>query len=156
MTESTYPTGGLTNRRAWPENRGMSDDDPDRIDPNDEYPLGPPGKSLAEHWAERSETVLPLYHEPVLEEKPKEEPFRFQFTLAQLLWVMTLVAVGLSLLRCFPVGYSQMIAAVAGLTLMVSLLILELVKPTDRRIYLAWGLGAALYVLSCIMAIFRG
>jgi hypothetical protein len=125
----------------------MSDDeDPDRSDPNDEYPLRPAGKTLADYQY----SVFPLYREPELEEPP------LQFTLAQLLWVMTFVAVGLSLLRCFPVDQSKLIAAAAGVTLLLSIIILEVAKPQDRRVYLVWWIGAGIYVLSSVTAMFRG
>lgn len=129
----------------------MSDEDPDRIDPDDEYPLGPPGKTLADH----EYTVFPLYREPQLEEPEPAESPNLQFTLAQLLWVMTLVGIGLSLLRCFPVGYSHAIAAVAGIALLLTLAILEIAKPEDRRVYLAWWIGVGIYVISCVTAVFR-
>ncbi len=130
----------------------MDDKDPDDSDPDDIYPLGPPGKTLADH----EYTVLPLYHEPEIEEPAKKEPLRLQFTLAQLLWAMTFVAVGLSVVQCFPVDFARPIAAVAGIGLLVSLGVLELTHPQDNRIYVVWWIGVGIYVLSSLAAVFRG
>jgi hypothetical protein len=130
----------------------MSEEDSDRIDPNDEYPLRPPGKTLADY----TPTILPLYHEPELEEPDEELRPRFQFTLAHMLWAMTILAAGLGLLRCIPVEYPKAFAAAAGIVLFLCLAALEIAKPQDRRIYIVWWVGFIFYILSGISAAFRG
>jgi ABC-type multidrug transport system permease subunit len=128
------------------------DEEPRRPDGDDEYPLAPPEP--------RPALSRPLTYGILREESPaeaEEDHRRWQFSLSEMLWMMAGSSVILSLLGCLPGGYSaKAFAALAGLIVMVSFLVLELLKPERMIFYIGWWLGFLAYIASSVVAIAIG
>jgi hypothetical protein len=113
-------------------------DDGYRIDPSD------PG--IVDH----EPAVYPLYPEPAVEEVPEERPG--QFSLAELMLLVTLVAMLLGILGLFPPDYA---AGLAGLGALASTIVLTFVKSHTTVFRVLWWAMLFIYALTCIVAVAR-
>ena len=123
-------------------------DEPD--DAEEEFPLGEPGPSLADY----EPAVYPRRGAGAEEDQPGKEAF--QFTLAELFWLVTGVALVLGILGCIPGGFSaEALAGLSGLGVLVSLYVLAVVQPERPIIRVAWWLLLVAYALSSLVAVVR-
>jgi len=133
---------------------GMSQhegDDRDPDDPEEEFSLLQPGTGPTEYEPE----VYPKYGaEP--EEKLPTARKPFQFTLGELFWLMTGLALVLGIGGSIPGEYSvELLAGLAGLGLLVSLVVLAVVQPTRPIVRLAWWVFLGFYVVVSLVAVVR-
>jgi hypothetical protein len=77
----------------------------------------------------------------------ERESSRFQFSVAEMLLLVGVVALFLGILGCFPREYA---AGLAGLGALVSMLVLILLKPTQPIIRLGWWIVLAIYALMAL------
>jgi hypothetical protein len=112
---------------------------------DDEYPLAPPDETLAEHGP-------PAW----IETEPPEdvEPERFQFSVAELLGLVTAVAVLLSVSRIFPgSNHAAAFAGITGLAVLATLVVMDLVGVKRPIVRTGWWVLLGLYLLICVMAV---
>jgi hypothetical protein len=120
--------------------------------PDDEYPLLPPDPETA--------TPKPAFYAPdpskilEAEQPPEEEPEGFQFSLAELLGVMTAAAVFLGIVTSLPAGGSlQVGVGLAGIAVLVSLIVLDYLRPKRRILYIVWWTMFVSYLLVGLLAV---
>lgn len=81
---------------------------------------------------------------------------RRQCSLAELLALVTLAAVGLSVLSLIPGGLQAPRAAgVVGVAALVGLVVLSVFRPRRFIVHLAWWLLVGAYVVTCVVAVLR-
>jgi len=104
-------------------------------------------------------SLEPVVPEVVREDKPEEPddvPLGpFQFTLRDMLLLMTGVAVWLGLMNSVNWGWSIM-AGLAGVAALLSLIMLTAFEPENRNVRLAWWGLFGIYLLTCLTAIIKG
>ena len=131
----------------------MSQHEGDHHEPDDaeeEFPLGEPGPSPADYQP----AVYPRHGAGADEAEPGKEPF--QFTLAELFWLVTGVAIVLGIVCSIPGGFSaEALAGMAGLGLLVSLVVLVVVQPTRPILRIAWWVLLVFYGLASLVAVVR-
>lgn len=111
------------------------------------YALQSPGHTAAEYEPEIYPPRKPLDLGPA-----PQEPA--QYTLRELLGLVTAVAVVLGLLGCIPGGYAPAImAGVSGVAALVGLAVMGLVKPRRHIVMVAWWCLLAFYVAACVGAV---
>jgi len=115
------------------------------------YPIEPP--------IPRSEDC-----EPVVYVDGDEDPFepippardRYQFSLFELLVVMTALSLLMSFLGLFPSGYSlEAFAGMAGSGVLLGLIVLSILKPDRAVVTAAWGVLLIFYVAACAFALWQ-
>jgi len=135
----------------------MGQDEGDHHEPDEweeEYPLSEPGASLADYEPSIYPRRDRASGDVAEEDQPGDKPF--QFTLADLFWLITGVAILLGLLGCVPGGFSaEALAGMAGVGLLVSLFVLAIVQPSRPIIRLAWWVMLGFYVLASLVAVVR-
>jgi len=82
---------------------------------------------------------------------PEERPF--QFSLAELMLLITLAAVVLGLLRLVSAEWS---AGLTGLGVLIYLVALAFWGPRWPILYVAWWAMFVVYLLACLAAIVKG
>ncbi len=81
---------------------------------------------------------------------------RRQCSLAELLVLTTLAAVGLSVLSLITGGLQAPRAAgLVGVVALVGLVVLSLLRPRRLVVHLAWWLLVGAYVVACVVAVLR-
>ena len=75
---------------------------------------------------------------------------RFQFSLAELLLLVSAVGMILGLLRGFPRPWA---AFLAGVGTLLSLAVLSVLKPDRAIVHLGWWAMLLVYLLTCIAAV---
>lgn len=79
-----------------------------------------------------------------------------QCSLAELLTLVTLAAVGLSLLSLIPGGLEAPRAAgIAGVAALMGLVLLCIFRPRRFIVHLAWWVLVGAYVIACVVAVVR-
>jgi len=77
-----------------------------------------------------------------------------QCSLAELLTLLTLAAVGLSALSLVPGGLQAPRAAgIAGVAALVGLVVLSILRPRRLIVHLGWWLLVGAYVIACVVAV---
>ena len=127
---------------------GQTNDANEAEGPGKEYPVARPDPESVD----RQPAVYPVYHEPG-PEPPAEE--RFQFSLAEMLAVTAVVAFVLGLVSYLPGGYTGK-WAVAGVGVLATMVVLELVGVTRPIARLGWWVMFVLYLLICVMVTVAG
>jgi len=127
----------------------MADGGDQNEGPGDEYPLAPsePGEGCR-----RPSLSVP-------EEPPEAPPSNadvYQFTLAELLMLVTAASVFLSLLGLFPQGYTaQNFAGLAGLVVLAWIFVAWLLEPTRPIVRAAFWAMLAMYLVACLVAVIK-
>lgn len=86
----------------------------------------------------------------------KDDRSERQCSLAELLVLVTLAAVGLSGLSLIPGGLQAPRAAgVVGVAALVGLIVLSIFRPRRFVVHLGWWLLMGAYVATCAMAVLR-
>lgn len=100
---------------------------------------------------------LPSAIDEVWQKSLDKESFRFQFSLRQLLTMITIAAVLLGMLRLF--GDAEMVASVLGLVALFGLVLYAVGVETPQLIVLGWWVILAMYVLlsiaTAVLSVFR-
>jgi hypothetical protein len=118
--------------------------------PDEPYALTPPGPSPTDYQPE----IYPRYN---IEEESSPAKERFQFTIGEMLWLTTAVAIALGILGLIPGGRSaEGMAGFCGLGLLVSLVVLAIVQPTRPIVRVAWWVFLGFYVLASLAAVIQG
>lgn len=116
----------------------------------DELPLSEPEPTAADYRPE----VYPRYDEANGREAVGEKPF--QFTLGELLGLVGGAAVVLAILGCIPGGYSaEVIAGIAGIGLLASLIVLAWIQPSRPILQVAWWTLLVFYAMASLVAVIR-
>ena len=118
-------------------------------EPDDEYRVLPPEPVLAKPSA-------PMYP-PLPDDLPDldapEEREGFQFSLAELMGVVTAAAICLGIICSLPSGGRLQVAlGIVGIGLFVSLIALEHFQPERRILYVAWWAMFVSYLLGGLLA----
>jgi hypothetical protein len=130
---------------------GMAEDSENTRGPNpdDEYAVLPPEPV-------RVRPTAPLYStnpDEVLEPEPPQEEEGFQFSLAELMGVITAAAISLSIVCSLPGGGSLQIGVgVTGIGLFVGLIVLDYLRPARRIIYVLWWTLFVSYLVVGLLA----
>lgn len=127
--------------------------------PNDQEPEQSPAEdySLAPSDAASKKAELPV--ELDLTKEPQDpwaddgEEERFQFSLRDLLGFMVLTAILLSLSVSLPGQRLENFAGVAGLLVLGGGVVLGLIKPQSRGLWLCWWGLLGLYFLATLAAV---
>ena len=125
------------------------EDDGNQTSPPDkDYPLSP-----------RDSRVIERDTDALSDEAPEEvdpwapRPEEYQFSLAELMLLVTAAAVVLGILRLFPPKWSAM---AAGLGALVCLIALAVRNPSWAILYVGWWVLFLIYVLTCAAALLQG
>jgi len=122
----------------------------DSQDSEEEYPLSAPEPTAADYEPD----VFPRYGERNEEDPFAERPF--QFTLGELLGLIGGLSVMLAILGCIPGGYSaKVIAGIAGLGLLGSLIVLAVARPSRPILQVAWWMLLIFYAVASLVAVLR-
>ena len=112
---------------------------------DEEYPLAEPEETLAERGPPSWVTTEP---------PDDAQPERFQFSVAELLGLVTAVAVVLSVARLFPgANNAAAFAGVTGLTVLATLVVLDMIGVKRPIVRTGWWVLLGLYLLICVMAV---
>jgi len=124
---------------------GDNDQRPQR--PDSVYPLRPIDPKAGKY----EPVVYAGYRPPVEEEPPPKE--RYQFTLRELMALVTSVAVVLGILGLVPNGYAaENLAGVLGYVVLLSMIALIWWKPSRGILYVAWSALLVIYLIVGIAA----
>ena len=119
-------------------------------EPDDEYRVLPPEPVRVTH-------TVPIYStqpEEVPEPDAPEEAGGFQFSLAELMGIITAAAISLGIVSSLPGGGSLQVAVgMAGVGLFVSLIVLDYLRPKRRIIYIVWWTMFVSYLLIGLLAV---
>ncbi len=119
-------------------------------EPDDEYRVLPPEPV-------RAKPTAPTYSslpDDLFEGEPKEEQEGFQFSLAELMGVVTAAAICLGIVCSLPSGGRlQASLGIAGIGLFVSLVVLEHFHPERRILYIVWWTMFVCYLLTGLLAV---
>ena len=120
-------------------------DKTDRTPPD--YPLAPAGSVAARRDPE-------IYPRPELEpdDPAADGPPPFQFSLGGLMALFVAAALYMGLLSLFN-SSRDIQAGVMGIGVLVGIVVLALIKPTQPIIHLAWWAMLILYLAACLLAI---
>ncbi len=137
----------MANPRRKPE--PIDDDEDDGVTEYNVAPLDPNVRTR--------EPMLfgPPYDGYFHEEPP--EPVKFQFSLADLMLLVTAVAVCCSMIKVIPGGRNAVnFAGVTGLAVLICMAVLRSAGVTRPIIRVGWWVGLCLYFTACFMAIILG
>jgi hypothetical protein len=117
---------------------------------DDEYPVLPPEpvEVKCKPWFRAVDINELLDTGESEEEKPP-----LQFSLAELMGVITAAAVALGIICSLPLGSGlRVMAGIAGVGLFVSLIVLDYLQLKRRIVYIAWWTAFVSYILICLLA----
>ena len=118
-------------------------------EPEDEYRVLPPEPVQAKPTAPIY-TALP---DEVPDLEPKEEQEGFQFSLGELMSVVTAAAISLGIVCSLPSGGRlQAALGLIGVGLFVSLIVLKHFRPERRILYVVWWTMFVSYLLTGLLA----
>ena len=128
--------------------------DPESTDdadgPDDEYRVLPPEPVQVR-------PTVPTYSElpdDLFDLEPQAEKEGFQFSLAELMGVVTAAAICLGVVCSLPSGGRlQAALGIIGIGLFVSLIVLEHFRPERRILYIAWWTLFVCYLLTGLLAV---
>lgn len=128
-------------------------DSPSRpAEPGEVYPVAPPDPEVVDY----EPSVYPVARRQPPESEPEEEG-RFQFTLAELLLLVAVASFFLGILGLLPGAYTAAnFAWLTGVGALLSMIALEVLKPTRTIIRLGWWAILVTYVLACVVAVIKG
>jgi len=119
-------------------------------EPDDEYRVLPPEPV-------RARPTAPIYSalpDDLSDLEPPEEREGFQFSLAELMGVVTAAAICLGIVCSLPSGGRlQAALGIVGIGLFVSLIVLEQFRPERRILYLLWWTMFVCYLLTGLLAV---
>ena len=119
-------------------------------EPDDEYRVLPPEPVRAKPTA----PIYPTLPDDVPDLETPEEREGFQFSLAELMGVVTAAAICLGIVCSLPSGGRLQVAlGIVGIGLFVSLIVLEHYQPERRILYLLWWAMFVSYLLAGLLAI---
>lgn len=121
----------------------------DKVDePDGTYPVLPPNPERVV-----GPTPAPSVDINELCTAAEKQASRFQFSVAEMLLLVGLVALFLGILGCFPREYA---AGLAGLGALASMLVLILLKPTQPIVRLGWWIVLAIYAMMVLTTLLEG
>ena len=120
----------------------------DMDEPDGTYPVLPPNPERID-----SATPAPSVDINELCTTAEKQASRFQFSVAEMLLLVGVVALFLGVLGCFPREYA---AGLAGLGALASMLVLILLKPTQPIVRLGWWIVLAIYALMILTTFLEG
>lgn len=88
----------------------------------------------------------------VVRDEPADASQKYQFSLRDILIVNTVVAVLLALTQLFAPG---LLAGTMGIATLIAAFLLAVYQPENRRVELAWWCMLGIYVIACVIAIYR-
>ncbi|MFZ5828612.1 MAG: hypothetical protein ACOY3P_00920, partial [Planctomycetota bacterium] len=90
------------------------------------------------------------------EELDRKRKRRFQFTIRDLLGVMTGLSIFMSMVMLVPGGTAtEIVAGVVGMMVLVGMIVLEVVGDPPKSLKVGWWIGLTLYLIICLAAIIR-
>lgn len=116
--------------------------------PPDEYPVLPADPPVVERSVDFLARPGGWYRS---ESRPTQPT---QWRLGHLLWALTAAGVVLSVLACLPAAH-EVVAGWLGTAVLVSLVVLSLWNPGERRPYLAWSCLLGVYLLASLVAVVK-
>jgi hypothetical protein len=117
-------------------------------EPGNTYPVLPPEPEQLDRKLPAPATDI----NEVVTTAEKEES-RFQFSIAEMLLLVGVVALFLGILGCFPQEYA---AGLAGLGALASMLVLILLKPTQPIVRMGWWIILGIYALMVLLKVLEG
>lgn len=118
-------------------------------EPEDEYRVLPPEPLPAKPSA----PIYPPLPDDVFDLDAPEEREGFQFSLAELMGVVTAAAICLGLVCSLPSGGRLQVAlGIVGIGLFISLIVLEHFQPERRILYVVWWTMFISYLLTGLLA----
>ncbi len=136
-----------------------------KTSPDDTVEFDPFAPTATTHPVERDDTPLPDCGPSVYphvdvdgdlegEGDEEQETGDHQFTVGELLGLVAVVAVVLGVMGCLPGGHSmEILAGVAGITVLASLVLLALLQPSRPIFQIAWWTLLGLYALASLAAV---
>ena len=130
----------------------MSDSTPETNASDDEYRVAPADPNVVTP----DPMMLMPNIDPPADEEP-EGPRRFQFSLRELILLVTGASVFLSIVRSLPGGsFAKAFAGWAGLLVLVAMILMACLQPKRLIFRVGWWVLLGLYLAACAAAILQG
>ncbi len=135
---------------ANPHRKAQPPEDED--DDIEEYPVAP----LDPTARQREPMLFGPPYDGYFHEEP-QEPQPFQFSLADLLTLVTAVAVFCGIGKMLAGrGDAVAFAGVLGLAVLIGMIVVRAIGVTRPIVRLGWWIGLGLYFTACVVSIIRG